>query len=145
MNHSLVYIAIRSAIASLTPHFQKELLKEFSVFEIIFLLNLFILFISVPTYIWKGHSLQNSIHKIINYEAKYIFLYFIVSAISGIYLGTYLLKNEQVVVLKPLQYGMNTIFIILYGYLFFRKDNVISYQRIIGTIMVLIGIYLIYK
>ena len=92
----------------------------------------------------RGHTLQKSVNKVITYKDKYIFLYFIVSAISGIYLGTYLLEKEQVVILKPLQYGMNTIFIMLYGYLFFQKDNKITYQRVLGTFFVLVGIYLIY-
>jgi drug/metabolite transporter (DMT)-like permease len=144
MNHSLLYITLRSAISSVTPHFQKQLLKTFSMFEIIFLLNLFILCISLPTYIMRGHTLQKSVNKVITYKDKYIFLYFIVSAISGIYLGTYLLEKEQVVILKPLQYGMNTIFIMLYGYLFFQKDNKITYQRVLGIFFVLVGIYLIY-
>ena len=146
MNHSFNIIFFKAFISSFLPHFKKNILKQYSIIEFTILLNVFILIVTIPIY-YKNESIRTTISKVRKSNpTDKIILFIYASLITlGIYLGSYIISKEQVTIYQPLQSGLNILFILLYGYLFFKKDNDINIKKIMGSLLIIFGIYFIYK
>jgi drug/metabolite transporter (DMT)-like permease len=144
MNHTFIIAIIKSALGGFLPHVKKNILHQFSIYEFTLFINLFILCVSIPLY-FKYHNLNETLIKIKKYENNWILYLYALFITIGIYMSNYITLKEQVVIYKPLLSGLNILFIYLYGYLFFDKDNNINIYKIIGTIFIFLGIFFIYE
>ena len=144
---SIFLILIVSICWSLPFFLIKDLTNYLSKIEIIVISHLVwdVFILSFMGYIWlfnrpKATSFINNIKKLPNKYKYYILSLTIIGIISQLSYFT-LLKNNNVSVIIPILNGLSNIFIILLAYFFFKEK--LTFLKVIGILLVILGIYLI--
>ena len=134
----LLRIIIVAMIFSIQPFLKKKIMTEFTVDEYMIYTSLISLFIFFLTSIFKGLTLTNLNNKSIK-SCGFLVLISILTLIYS-YTLNLLLKDFNISNVMPRIRCAEMLFIFLIsGYLNF---NEISYNKMIGILLVIIGIYI---
>lgn len=146
MNELFLYLI--TALSWSLPFFlYKEFTKYFSQIDIMILIHVcwHITILSLLTYylFFDKPKIIKFINKIKKMPKKFIY-YFLIIIIIG-FIGQYskltLFKNNNVSKVIPIIRGISSIFIILLGAFIFKEY--ITFIKILGIIVILLGIYMI--
>ena len=144
---SIFLILIVSVCWSLPFFLIKDLTNYLSNIEVIVISHLIwdVFILSFMGYIWlfnrpKATSFINNIKKLPNKYKYYLLSLTIIGIISQLSYFT-LLKKNNVSIIIPILNGLSNIFIILLAYFLFKEK--ITFVKVIGILLVILGIYLV--
>ena len=137
-----VYIILLSLISAGVGFLYKNILKDCSIFQEVFITNLILLFLS-GTYCYYNEKNNNILfNKIVNNERNMllkVILYALIVA-STIYISGILVINENLSKIEPFKQGSKLLLITLFSYLFFNEK--ITWRLMTGSVFIVFGILL---
>tara|TARA_Y100000992_G_C21130955_1_gene426559 strand:- start:7 stop:441 length:435 start_codon:yes stop_codon:yes gene_type:complete len=136
-----IYIILLSVIGAGVGFLYKNILKECSIFQEVFMTNLILLLLSgIYCYNYENNNVlfkKLTVNKN-NLLLKVICYAFIVALI--IYISGVLVINENLSKIEPYKQGLKLLLVTVFSCLFFKEK--ISMRLFLGTALVVIGIIL---
>ena len=137
-----VYIILLSLISAGVGFLYKNILKDCSIFQEVFITNLILLFLS-GIYCYYNEKNNNILfNKLVNNERNIllkVILYALIVA-SMIYISGVLVINENLSKIEPFKQGSKLLLITLFSYLFFNEK--ITWRLMTGSVFIVFGILL---
>ena len=136
-----LYIILLSVIGAGIGFLYKNILKDCSIFQEVFITNLILLFLS-GIYCYNYEKNKVLINKLISnerYLLNKVILYALTVA-SVIYISGVLVINENLSKIEPYKQGLKLLLVTVFSCLFFKEK--ISMRLFLGTALVVIGIIL---
>lgn len=123
------------------PYFKKQLVNNFSIVEDMIMYNfIFFIFPLIYYIFYEKNTMINIVNKLDINNSKIIFIYLGMITFEMI-VSNNLIKNNDITILKNISRGLNVILTPIVGYFLF--NNKISFNTIIGSFFIMIGIYII--
>jgi len=138
----LYVIIFLSLLIAYSPFIKKNLLTIFKLDEIIFLEHAFFIIPFIIYCIYKGCFTKNKFKFVSKLSIKcacYLSLIITTSLIAGL-IYYFLIKNTAMTQLVPILSPMIIIFTVLIGIILFNEK--LSFNEILGIIIIIIGIYI---
>lgn len=123
------------------PFFKKQLINDFSISEDMVLYNLIFFIFSYIYLIYVEKSSVYNIYNKLHYNNCFIISVFLILTLFELILSNYIIKNNDITVVKNIHKGLYVILTPIIGYFLFNTN--INKNTIIGSIFILIGIYII--
>ena len=136
-----LYIILLSVIGAGIGFLYKNILKDCSIFQEVFITNLILLFLS-GIYCYNYEKNKVLINKLISnerYLLNKVILYALTVA-SVIYISGVLVINENLSKIEPYKQGLKMLLVTLFSCLFFNEK--ITWRLLTGSIFVVFGILL---
>ena len=137
-----LYIILLSVVSSGIGFLYKNILKDCSIFQEVFITNFILLFLS-GIYCYYNEKNNNILfNKLVNNERNIllkVILYALIVA-SMIYISGVLVINENLSKIEPFKQGSKLLLITLFSYLFFNEK--ITWRLMTGSIFIVFGILL---
>ena len=135
----LIFILVLSKC--IKPYFKKKLVNNFSIVEDMIMYNfIFFIFPLIYYIFYEKNTITNIVNKLDINNSKIIFIYLGMITFEMI-VSNNLIKNNDITILKNISRGLNVILTPIVGYFLF--NNKISFNTIIGSFFIMIGIYII--
>ena len=137
-----LYIILLSVVSSGIGFLYKNILKDCSIFQEVFITNFILLFLS-GIYCYYNEKNNNILfNKLVNNERNIllkVILYALIVA-SMIYISGVLVINENLSKIEPFKQGSKLLLITLFSYLFFNEK--ITWRLMTGSVFIVFGILL---
>lgn len=138
MYNFYVILVLLSILSPIIAYNKVDILKNMSITNDIFYTSLALLIITFLIKLYKK-DVKFKINKL----TKKKLLYQILLIIPVLYLGSLILKNENVIVYKSYQKSFSIFFLLLYSVFFMKME--INISTIIGCVLIILGLYLVDK
>tara|TARA_Y100000996_G_C22408307_1_gene596105 strand:- start:18 stop:455 length:438 start_codon:yes stop_codon:yes gene_type:complete len=137
-----LYIILLSVISSAIGFLYKNILKDCSIFQEVFITNFILLFLSGIYCYYNEKNNNILVNKLLNNERNIllkVILYALIVA-SMIYISGVLVINENLSKIEPFKQGSKLLLITLFSYLFFNEK--ITWRLMTGSVFIVFGILL---
>lgn len=137
-----IYIVLLSVISAGIGFLYKNILKDCSILQEVFITNIILIFLS-GTYCYYYENNKVLFNKLIVNERYLLFKLILYSLIvaSMIYISGVLVINENLSKVEPYKQGFKLLLVTLFSYLFFNEK--ITWKLLIGSIFIIFGIIMI--
>ena len=136
-----IYIFLLSVIGAVVGFLYKNILRDCSIFQEVFMTNLILLLFSgIYCYFYENNSvLTNKLVENKNNLLIKVIVYALTVAII-IYISGVLVINENLSKIEPYKQGLKLLLVTFLSCMFFKEK--ISFRLFLGTALVVIGIIL---